>query len=90
MEQEIYFTNKDFDFSQVFLSQPISVQGGAYFTKIKINNNSLYIQLSKCNTKQGLNETNKKAYIDLMFANDDEQVIEWFEQLEVSISKFNL
>ena len=36
MEQEIYFTNKDFDFSQISISQPISVQGGAYFTKIKI------------------------------------------------------
>ena len=51
MEHEIYFTNKDFDFSQISISQPTSVQGGAYFTKIKFNNNSLYIQLSKCNTK---------------------------------------
>ena len=35
MEQEIFFTNKDFDFSKITISQPVAVQGGAYFTKIK-------------------------------------------------------
>jgi hypothetical protein len=82
MEQEIHFTNNEFDFTQLSLSQPISVQGGAYFTKLKMKNDTLYIQLPKCVTKQGLNETNKKAYVDLMFTNDDEYVIEWFENLE--------
>ena len=82
MEQEIYFTNKDFDFSQISISQPISVQGGAYFTKIKLNNEPLYVQPPKCSTKQGLNETSKKAYMDLMFTNEDDAVVEWFEHLE--------
>ncbi len=82
MEQEIHFTNNEFDFTQLSISQPISVQGGAYFTKLKMKNDTLYIQLPKCVTKQGLNETNKKAYMDLMFNNDDEYVIEWFENLE--------
>jgi hypothetical protein len=82
MEQEIHFTNNEFDFTQLSISQPISVQGGAYFTKLKMKNDTLYIQLPKCITKQGLNETNKKAYMDLMFTNDDEYVIEWFENLE--------
>jgi len=82
MDQEIYFTNKEFDFSKISISQPISVQGGAYFTKIRFNNTPLYIQTPKCYTKQGLNETNKKAYIDLMFTNEDDEVIEWFEHLE--------
>jgi hypothetical protein len=85
MEQEIYFTDKDFDFSQIMISQPVSVQGGAYFTKIKYNTTPLYIQLPKCYTKQGLNETNKKAYIDLMFTNDDNEVVEWFEHLEETL-----
>ena len=87
MEQEIYFTNKDFDFSQLSVSQPISVQGGAYFTKIKINNAPLYIQPTKCYTRQGLSETNKKAYMDLMFTNEDEEVIEWFEHLEQHLTE---
>jgi hypothetical protein len=87
MEQEIYFTNKDFDFSQLSVSQPISVQGGTYFTKIKINNAPLYIQPTKCYTRQGLSETNKKAYMDLMFTNEDEEVIEWFEHLEQRLTE---
>ena len=87
MEQEIYFTNKDFDFSQLSVSQPISIQGGAYFTKIKVNNAPLYIQPTKCYTRQGLSETNKKAYMDLMFTNEDEEVIEWFEHLEQRLTE---
>ena len=82
MGQDIYFTNKEFDFSKISISQPISVQGGAYFTKIKLDNEPLYVQPPKCSTKQGLNETNKKAYMDLMFTNEDDEVVEWFEHLE--------
>ena len=67
MDQNIYFTNNEFDFSHISITQPTSVQGGAYFTKIRYNGEPLYIQPSKCSTKQGLSETNKKAYIDLMF-----------------------
>jgi len=82
MEKEIYFTNNDFNFNDLSLSHPISTQGGAYFTKLKMTNDSLYIQLPKCHSKQGLIETNKKAYIDLIFTNDDYDLIEWFENLE--------
>ena len=85
MEQEIHFANKDFDFSNITISQPVAVQGGAYFTKIRCNNNPLYIQTLKCLTKQGLNETNKKAYIDLKFTNEDDEIIEWFETLETKL-----
>jgi hypothetical protein len=85
MEQEIHFTDNKFDFSQISVSQPVSVQGGAYFTKIKCDTKPLYIQLPKCYTKQGLNETNKKSYIDLMFTNDDYEVVEWFENLEETL-----
>ena len=85
MEQEIHFTNKDFDFSKLSLSQPMAVQGGAYFTKLKFNSEPFYIQTPKCITKQGINETSKKAYIDLMFSSEDEEVIEWFEALESTL-----
>lgn len=85
MEQEIHFTNKEFDFSKLSLSQPVAVQGGAYFTKLKFNSEPFYIQTSKCLTKQGINETSKKAYMDLMFTSDDDVVIEWFETLESTL-----
>ena len=85
MEQEIHFTNKDFDFSKLSLSQPMAVQGGAYFTKLKFNSEPFYIQTPKCLTKQGINETSKKAYMDIMFSSEDEEVIEWFETLESTL-----
>ena len=85
MEQEIHFTNKEFDFSKLSLSQPIAVQGGAYFTKLKFNSEPFYIQTPKCLTKQGINETSKKAYMYLMFTSDDDVVIEWFETLESTL-----
>ena len=61
MAQDIHFINKDFDFSKITISQPVAVQGGTYFTKIKYNNEPLYIQSVKCLTKQGLNDTSKKS-----------------------------
>ena len=50
-----------------------------------MNNERLYLQLPKCYSKQGLITTNKKAYVDLMFNNEDESVIEWFEKLETQL-----
>uniref|UniRef100_A0A6C0CIR4 Uncharacterized protein n=1 Tax=viral metagenome TaxID=1070528 RepID=A0A6C0CIR4_9ZZZZ len=85
MEQEIHFTKKEFDFKKISLSQPVAVQGGAYFTKIKYNSEPFYIQTPKCQTKQGINETSKKAYVDLMYSNEAEEVIEWFETLESTL-----
>ena len=35
--------NESFDFSKLSLTHPISIQGGAYFTKIEYNKNLLYI-----------------------------------------------
>lgn len=40
----IYQINDDFDFSKLTLGQPSTIQGGAYFTKIKHNNKPLYIE----------------------------------------------
>jgi hypothetical protein len=87
MEQKIYETENDFDFTKLSISQPSAIQGGAYVTKIKYDENPLYIQTPKCLTKQGLNETNKKAYIDLMYSSENNTVIEWFENLETALVK---
>ena len=77
------FTN--FNLGNLSLSQPTPVQGGSYFTKLKNNGNSFYIQLPKCISKQGLVETNKKTYLDLMFTGEDYELIEWFENLETKV-----
>ena len=74
--------NKSFIFENLTLSHPTGLQGGAYFTKLNDGGESLYIQCPKCLTKQGIITTGKKSYSDLMFTQDDEDVIEWFEHLE--------
>ena len=74
--------NELFDFSKLSLAQPSAIQGGAYFTKIEHNKQSLYIQTSISQTKQGFIKTGKKYYCDLMFNKTSESIINWFENLE--------
>lgn len=72
----------DFDFSKLLLASPSSLTGGAYFTRIFLNNKPLYIQSPKSLTKQGFVKSGKKIYADLMFDNNDTILIQWLENLE--------
>jgi hypothetical protein len=74
--------NSNFDFSKLSLAHPLGIQGGAYFTKILYNNKPLYIQTTKSLTRQGFVKTGKKYYCDLMFDNNAETLVNWFENLE--------
>jgi hypothetical protein len=74
--------NSNFDFSKLSLAHPVGIQGGAYFTKILYNNKPLYIQTTKSLTRQGFVKTGKKYYCDLMFDNNAEALVNWFENLE--------
>jgi len=74
--------DKNFDFSKLSLSHPVGIQGGAYFTKFLYNNKPLYIQTTKSLTRQGFVKTGKKYYCDLMFDNNSETLVNWFENLE--------
>ena len=44
----------------------MSIQGGAFFTKLTTFNNELYIQTPKCSTKQGFVKSGKKLHCDLL------------------------
>jgi hypothetical protein len=79
--------NETFDFTQLSLAHPIGIQGGAYFTKIEYNKKPLYIQTCKSQTRQGFVKTGKKYYCDLMFDNNSEVLINWFEKLEDKCQK---
>ena len=79
--------NETFDFSKITLAHPVGIQGGAYFTKINYNNKPLYIQSTKSLTRQGVVKTGKKYYCDLMFDNNSEMLINWFENLEEKCQK---
>jgi hypothetical protein len=78
----IFQPNDQFDFSQLSLAHPTGIQGGAYFTKIQMQNKPLYIETPKSLTRQGFVKNGKKIYCDLMFDNNDEQLIHWLENLE--------
>ena len=82
MVDTIIEPNESFDFSKLTLALPSGIQGGAYFTKIQYNNKPLYIQTTKSLTKQGIVKSGKKMYCDLMFDNNSENIVNWFEHLE--------
>lgn len=82
MMEDIYDTNDSFDFTKLILTKPIPISGGNYFIKLLVNNNSLYIQPPKSQTKNGITKAGKKYYTDMMFTNENEHFIRWMENLE--------
>jgi hypothetical protein len=83
---QIYNLNQEtFPFDDITLTNPQGLQGGAYFSKIKLKNEPITLQTTKCKTKNGLVKTEKKIYCDLMFDKDDETITDFIEKLEETI-----
>ena len=76
--------NDEYDFSAIEVEAPSSLTGGAYFTKFINKNNfkSIYLQLPKCSTKQGIVKNNTKTYTDLMFNSSEILLLKWLEEFE--------
>ena len=85
MSNSVQLPNEQFDFSSLSLANPQGLQGGAYFSKLKLNGEPFLIQTPKCSTKNGIHKTEKKIYCDMMFTNDDEEFVNWTNQLESTI-----
>ena len=85
--EQIFDVNSNFDFSTLSLAHPVGIQGGAYFTKLTVDNNPLFIQMTSCKTKQGIVKTGKKSYLDLMFTANDIEIVEWVENLEKKVQE---
>jgi len=79
--------NTEFDFSQITLDNPAPLQGGSFFTKLKLGNKALplYLQLPKCISKNGMikNLGTKKSFIDLQFNYFETDLLTWIENLEI-------
>ena len=75
----------NFDFSNISLKNPKPIQGGSFLSSIKNNNKSLIIQTPKIKTKKGITQTNKHVYTDLVFENEDNEFIEWIENLQENV-----
>ena len=78
-------TPLDFPFSDITLANPQGLQGGAYFSRLKLYDDRVPIQTPKCQTKNGIHKTEKKIYCDLMFDDDNYKIIEWANKLENKI-----
>jgi len=87
---KIVIPDASFDFKELSLGHPTPTQGGAYFTQLLYNNKPLYIQTTKSKTKQGLVKHGKKYSCDLMFDNSSGDLINWFENIEVTCQKLLL
>ena len=74
--------HNNFDFEKLSLGQPVALSSDSYFTKILYNNESLYIQTLKSKTKQGITKSGKKFFCDIVFDNNSDEAINWFEKLQ--------
>jgi hypothetical protein len=79
--------NSEFDFSKIKLGNPSGIQGGAYFSKITLNDEPLYIQTPKCGTKSGITTSDKKNCVDFMFNVEQTTFSDWIEQFERKIKE---
>jgi hypothetical protein len=87
MTSTIRNADSDFDFSEIHLGTPHSLQGGSYFSKILFGptDESLYIQTPKCKCNKGIIKTGKKEYIDLLLTKDNCNFVEWMNHLEEKV-----
>lgn len=85
MSDSIQLANADFTFSNLTLANPQGLQGGAYFSKLRVGGEPVLIQTPKCYTKNGIHKTEKKIYCDLMFGEDDNNFVEWIQSLETTV-----
>lgn len=74
----------NFPFVKMTLGKPQALQGGgSYFTKLTIDEKPIYLQMPKCETKNGVVETKRQKYLDMMYTREDERdLAEFIESLE--------
>lgn len=86
MTESIYTLKKEvFPYDDLSLANPRGLQGGAYFSKLKLLGKTISFQTPKSKTKNGIVKTDKKIYCDLLFDKEDDGVIEFISELEDKI-----
>lgn len=86
MTDSIYTLEKNvFPYDDLSLANPHGLQGGAYFSKLKLLGKTISFQTPKSKTKNGIIKTDKKIYCDLLFDKENEEVIEFISELEDKI-----
>ena len=79
-----YEVNTEFPFDKMTLNSPNAMQGGgAYFTKISVDNSSLYVQFPRCSSKSGIVATKRSCYIDLTYDMQNcDGIKDWLNNIE--------
>jgi len=72
---------QELNLDQLSLGHPVNSQGNSYFTKLAHKSQPLFLQAPVCVTKQGIIKNGKKCYCDLMFTADNQEMLEWFENV---------
>lgn len=80
--ENIFETNSQFNFEQIRLTSPSAMIGGNHMIKFLVKDLPLYIQPPRCKTKNGIFKSGKRYYSDLMFSHDNEEFVQWLEELE--------
>jgi hypothetical protein len=80
--EHIHEPNGEFSFESIETISPKSIQSGNYLIKFHMKHKPLYIRPPKCRTKGGITKTSKKIHCDLLFSNQDDEFIQWIENLE--------
>ena len=84
---QIYETNQKFNFNELHIGKPLSSSAGVFICRYSIHEKPLYIQPPKCTIKQMVTKTGKRMYCDLVFHQENEQFIQWIENLENNSQK---
>jgi len=87
MDKSILIPDNHFNFSNISLMEPVSLQGGTYFTKLLNERESLYVQTPQGTTKQGFVKSSKKIHNDLVFEKSSDQFIQWIVDLEAKCTE---
>jgi hypothetical protein len=85
MEDTIIEPTSNYNFTNLYLGTPSVISSGVYFTPLFLNDKSVILQTPPCTTKQGIKQSGKKIYTDLIFNTNDILFTNWMENLESAV-----
>ena len=80
---KVHEANQNYPFEQLSLANPHGIQGGAFFSKLLLNEeHPCLFQTPKCLTKNGIVRTGKKTYCDLIIASNNDTFLNFLQEFE--------
>ena len=86
--ESIKTPSDDFNFSDLVLTTPITMNSGTHFIKYKFNDNQFYLQPPKSLLKQNITKGQRRMFCDLLFTNENDEFLRWIENLEEYSKKY--